>query len=243
MSMIQSITRLPNGLLGVAADHFDGLANEHRVGAVPGMSQGQSGTIWDVDDTTYPWSAFASATTLTVDRSSTGDADKEVLIEGLDDGYHPISEIVTLTNATGNATNQSFIRVKNASMTNGASINDGDISVKSGGTVVAQINEGIGTTLMAIYTVPAGYNGYLMQGACTCQDGADATGNMFVRYFGNTSFAVGHAFEVSGSGGEYKYEFAVPIRIPEKSDIDVRARVRSNNARITAAFCLLLEAN
>ena len=243
MGMIQSITRLPHGMLGVAARHFDGLEHAHRIGAVPAMSQGNSGTIWDVNDTDYPWSAFSSATTLTVDRASTDDAGKLIVIEGLDENYYPISEEVTLTNATGNATTQSFIRVQSIRMTNGSSINDGDITVNASATVVGRIVAGRGMSLMGIYTVPAGYTGYLLKGTCTCRASADATGDMFVRYFGDSSFVVGHSFEVSGSGGEYTYDFPVPLRIPEKSDIDVRASVRSNNARITAAFDILLEAD
>jgi hypothetical protein len=63
---------------------------------------------------------------------------------------------------------------------------------------------------------------------------------MFIRYFGQSSFRVGHSFEVQGEGGPYNYKFSVPIRIPEKSDIDVRAAVRTNNSRVTAAFDLIL---
>jgi gamma-glutamylcysteine synthetase len=64
---------------------------------------------------------------------------------------------------------------------------------------------------------------------------------MFIRYFGQESFRVGHSFELSGAGGQYLYPFMVPIRIPQKSDIDIRALVRSNNARVTAAFDILLD--
>lgn len=241
MSMIQDIIRLPHGLLGVAANHYDGLSHIHKFGAVPAMSQNQTGTIWDVNDTNYPWSAFSSATTLTVDRASASDADKQVLISGLDSGYNEISETVTLTSATGNATTKSFIRVYRAYMTNGSATNVGNISVKASTTVVAQITAGKGQTLMAIYTVPSGYSAYVLKGAATCQDGADATGDMFVRYFGESAFRVGHSFEVCGDGGEYMYDFGIPLRIPEKSDIDVRASVRSNNARLTAVFDILLE--
>ena len=243
MSMIQDIIRLPHGLLGVAANHYQGLSHVHKFGAVPAMSQNQTGTIWDVNDTAYPWSAFSTATTLTVDRASVSDADKQVLITGLDSGYNEISETVTLTSATGNATTQSFIRVYRAYMTNGSATNVGNVSVKASTTVVAQITAAKGQTLMAIYTVPAGYSAYILKGAATCQDGADATGDMFVRYFGESAFRVGHSFEVCGDGGEYMYDFGIPLRIPEKSDIDIRASVRSNNARLTAAFDILLERN
>jgi len=225
MSMIQSITRLPNGLLGVAANHFDGLDYINKFGAVPAMSQNESGTVWDIDDTNYPWSSFASASTLTVDRASASDADKQVYIEGLDANYHPINEIVTLTNATGNATTQSFIRVYRAFMTNGSADNVGNIDIKVSTTVVARITAGKSQTMMAIYTVPAGHTGYILKGTATCQAGADATGDMFVRYGGESSFRIAHPFEVSGSGGEYTYDFPIPMPIPEKSDIDVRAEI------------------
>jgi len=241
MSMIQDIIRLPMGLLGVSANHYDGLSHVHKFGAVPAMSQNNTGTIWDVNDTTYPWSAFSSATTLSVDRASASDADKQVLIAGLDSAYNEITETVTLSSATGNATTKSFIRVYRAYMTNGSATNVGNVTVKASTTVVAQITAGKGQTLMAIYTVPSGYSAYILKGAATCQDGADATGDMFVRYFGESAFRVGHSFEVCGDGGEYMYEFGIPLRIPEKSDIDIRASVRSNNARLTAAFDMLLE--
>lgn len=242
MSLINDIVRLPHGFLGIAANHYDGLSHIHKFGAVPAMSQNTTGTVWDVDDTVYPWASWATAGTLTVDRASASDADKVVFIQGLDANYHLVSDTVTLTNATGNASTVSFIRVFRAYMTNGSATNVGNVLIKKGGTTVAQITASKGQTLMAVYTIPAGYTGYLLKGVCTVQSGADATGDMFVRYFGQQAFRVGHTFEVSG-GGEYSYEFPVPIQITEKSDIDVRATVRSNNARATAAFDLILVRN
>ena len=241
MSMIQDIIRLPMGLLGVAANHYDGLSHVHRYGAVPAMSQNNSGTIWDVDDTDYPWSSFSSAGTLSVAAVNASDNDKTIKIVGLDANYFPITEDVTVSSAEATATTQSFIRVSEAYITNGSATNVADIDIQKGGTTVMLITAGKGASHAAIYTVPAGYTAYLMKGVATCQSGADATGDMFVRYSGEISFRAGHSFEVSGSGGEYMYEFSIPLRIPEKSDIDVRADVRSNNARVTAAFDILLE--
>lgn len=226
--------------LQVARGQIPGHSFQHKFGAVPAMSQNQTGTIWDVNDTLYPWSSWSSATTVTVDRASASDADKEIYIEGLDANYNIVNDTVTLTNATGNASTQSFIRVYRAYVANGSTTNVGNVSIKVSTTTVAQINAAKGQTLMAVYTVPAGYSAYLTKGVATCQDGADATGDMFVRYFGSSAFRVGHSFEVCGDGGEYMYDFSIPLRIPEKSDIDVRGTVRSNNARLTAAFDMIL---
>ena len=243
MSMIQDIIRLPLGLLGIAANHYQGLAHVHKFGAVPAMSQNQTGTIWDVNDTTYPWSSFSSAGTLSVPAVNASDNGKTIRIVGLDANYYEISEDVTVSSAGATTTNQSFIRVYRAFVTNGSATNVANINVQKGGVTVLRITAGKGQTLMAIYTVPAGKTAYIMKGVATCQSGADATGDMYVRYFGDQAFRVGHSFEVSGTGGEYMYEFGIPLRIPEKSDIDVRASVRSNNARVTAAFDIILEDN
>lgn len=241
MSMIQDIIRLPMGMLGVAANHYDGLSHVHKFGAVPAMSQNQTGTIWDVNDTNYPWASFASAGTLSVPAVNASDNGKTIRILGLNASYDEIQEDVTVSSSEATATTNSFIRVFRAFVTNGSATNVANINVQKGGTTVLRITAGKGQTLMAIYTVPAGYSAYILKGAATCQDGADATGDMFVRYFGESAFRVGHSFEVCGDGGEYMYDFGIPLRIPEKSDIDIRASVRSNNARLTAAFDMLLE--
>lgn len=243
MSMIQDIIRLPLGLLGIAANHYQGLAHIHKFGAVPAMSQNQTGTIWDVNDTVYPWSSFSSAGTLSVPAVNASDNGKTIRIVGLDANYYEISEDVTVSSSEATTTNQSFIRVYRAFVTNGSATNVANINVQKGGVTVLRITAGKGQTLMAIYTVPAGKTAYLMKGVATCQDGADATGDMYVRYFGESAFRVGHSFEVCGDGGQYMYEFGIPLRITEKSDIDIRASVRSNNARVTAAFDLILEDN
>ena len=227
----------------VALGEVSGTTFIHKFGAVPEMSNNTSGTIWDVNDTFYPWSSWSTVSTVLVDRANTADANKQVRIEGLDQNYNLISDTVTLTNATNNASTNSFIRIYRAYIVGSTTENVGDIDIRVSSTVVARINAGKGQTLMAVYTVPAGHTAYLMKGVATCEANADFSGDMYIRYFGSDAFRIGHAFEVSGSGGEYLYEFTVPIVIPEKSDIDIRATTRSNNARATAAFDIILVEN
>jgi hypothetical protein len=234
---IRSITQVGTSEpfeLQVSRGQIPGHSVLHKFGAVPSMSINTTGTIWDINDTLYPWSALTSAGTLTVDRASASDANKVITIQGLDADYKQISENVTLTNATGNATTQSFIRVYRAFMHNGSAANVGNIDIKISTTIIARITAGKAQTLMGVYTVPAGYSLYLTQGVMSVQSGADATGNFFVRYGGQTAFRIAHTFEVASA--EYFYAFHAPFKLPEKSDIDIRADLRSNNARITAAF-------
>ena len=241
MSQFMDMIRLPNYGLGVAKGQFDDITHVHTFGAVPAMSQNQTGTIWDVNDTSYPWSAFATAGTLSVPAVNASDNGKSVVLVGLDENYVELEETVTVSSSAATTTTNSFLRIFRAYVTNGSATNVGNINIQKGGTTVARITAGKAQTLMAIYTVPAGKTGYILKGVATCQSGADATGDMFLRYFGQDSFRVGHSFEVSGTGGEYLYDFGVPVKVPEKSDIDIRCSVRSNNARVTAAFDIILD--
>jgi hypothetical protein len=230
---------MDNLFLNIARGLVKGTSFIHKFGAVPAMSTNTTGTVWDINDTVYPWSAWDTAGTITVDRANTGDAGKDITVVGLGADYEPLTETIALTNPTGNASTNSFIRIFRAFIADGVT-NAGLISVKKGATTVAAITAGKGQTLMALYTIPAGHTGYLIKGTCTAQASADATGDMFIRYFGSQSFRVGHSFEVSGAGGQYIYEFPIPIPIPEKSDIDVHVTSRANNGRYTAAFDLIL---
>ena len=233
--------------INIAAGLVDGWATIHKFGAVPEMSQNSSGTIWDIPDTNYPWSAFdtpgiLSITTTTQNgNSSTADDGITVHVLGLDENYEEVEDTFVIAGGTATGT-VSFKRVYRAYI-DGTEANQTNINVLRGGTEVLRITIGKSQTLMAIYTVPAGKTGYLLQGVSTCAANADATIDMFVRYFGQDSFRIGHTAEVAGVGGQYQYQFGVPIQIPEKSDLDIRAEVRSNNARVTAAFDIVLVDN
>jgi len=225
--------------LQVARGQIPGHSFLSRQGRVPGMSVNTTGTLWDVDDTLYPWSAWDTAGTVTVSRASASDADKNVIISGLDANYNPVTTTITLTNATGNTSATVFKRIDTVRM-NGTSVNVGQINVLKGATTVGRIIAGVGQSLKGTYTVPAGYTAYLIQGTMSVQDGADASGFFYYRVFGDR-FVIGHTFEVASA--QYTYAFACPLALPEKTDVDVRATVRSNNARVTAAYDIILIKN
>jgi len=225
--------------INVARGKVRGASMIHKFGAVPEVAQASTGTVWDKNTTLYPWSVFDTAGPITASIANASDNGKQVLVQGLDANYEEIEEIFILSSTATVSGTVSFKRVFGAFVTNGSTSNVGDINFTKDGTDILRILAGKAQTLMAIYTVPAGKTGYLYKGVCTAQAAADATGDMFVRYFGQQAFRIGHSFEVSG-GSEYDYEFSFPIKIPEKSDIDVRVTVRTNKGRYTAAFDILL---
>lgn len=225
----------------LASGQLAGASFNHKFGATPAMSQNQSGSVWDLNDTFYPWSALDTPAVVNIERNDIADNGLIVTVQGLDENWDYQAEDITITGADQTGT-KLWRRVNRAFVSDGTT-NTANIDIEAGaagGTTIARITAGKGQTLMAVYTIPRGKTGYIMQGTMTVKSGADATGDMFVRYEGQTSFRIGHSFEVAGSGGQYFYPFSVPIRIPSMSDIDVRAAVRSNNARVTASFDVIL---
>ena len=174
--------------------------------------------------------------------STTTDTGEQVAIEGLDANYNSLREIVTLTDdgagtPTAVTTQNSFIRVfRMYGVSNGGVV--GTINASIGATVVGQIAAGRGQSLMGLYTIPAGKTGYLLCGDASISKGGDGQLGMYVREFSDGGFRIGHIAELYQNS--YRYDFPVPLRIPEKSDIDVRFTTVNNNFQVTCAFDLIL---
>lgn len=235
--------------LSIAVGNLEGYASTHKFGAVPTMSQNATGTVWDKNDTVYPWSAFNTPGVLTIQTTAangsavTTDSGASVTIKGLDADFNEVEETIAISGSTGTGT-QVFSRVWRGYFDGvGGASNTGQVRVSRGGTEVIRINIGKAQTLMAVYTIPVGYTGFIVRKSSTCAAGADATVEMYVRFGGESTFRVQNTAEVAGTGGQYVADFIIPLKFPEKSDIDFRATVRSNNARITASFDILMVRN
>jgi hypothetical protein len=229
-----------------------GFGQIHKFGAVPAMSQDTAGTIWDENDTVYPWTTVDANTVLTVSvvapnnegsARTTHDGDT-VEIQGLDGNYDLQTETVTISGSSATTTN-TFKRVFRARFTNGGSFdpNSERILIKSGGTTVAKILEDVGQTLMSVYTIPAGYTGHLMRLDVTAQGTATGSFKLYCRDNGVGSFRVKHTAEVNGVGGAYQLQYPIPQSLAEKTDIDARMHTQSNNGRYTCTFDILLVQN
>ena len=229
-----------------------GFGQIHKFGAVPAMSQNTAGTIWDENDTIYPWATINANGVLTVSvvepnneaSTSTAHDASTVEIQGLDGDYNLQIETVTISGSSATTTNN-FKRVFRARFiaATGFDPNTKRILIKSGVTTVAKILEDVGQTLMSVYTIPAGFTGYLMRLDVTAQGTATGTFKLFARPGGVGSFQVKHTAEVNGVGGPYQLEYPIPQSFPEKTDIDARMLTLSNNGRYTCTFDILLVDN
>lgn len=216
-----------------------GTRYRHVFGAVPEMSQNTTGTVWDINDTLYPWAVWNTASTLNITRAATEDAGKTVVLEGLDENYDEVTDTVVLTNPTGNTSTVVFKRLSQAYLIDGSTNAAGPITVNHGVTPVARILAGLNQTLMAVYTIPRDHFGYVLHGSASAESGADGNGFFNIKYDSEQIFRIGHTFEVSGAG-KYDYKMGVPFRLPPMSDLDVRVTTRTNNGRYTAAYDLVL---
>ena len=226
---------------GYISDH----TFNHKFGAVDGIGNNTTGTVWDIPNQLYPWTALDTPAIVNVERNDTDDNGITVTVEGLDGDYLEVSEDIVISGADQVGT-QLFKRI-NRAFISGAITNAGDIDIEvgaAGGTTVARIQEGYGQTLMSVFTVPAGKTAYIHRITATAQDGKDATGWMYVREVnGVTAFRIKHTWEFYGDGGQYHYDFAFPLPVSEKSDIDMRVTTRDKNGRYTIAFDVLLVDN
>jgi hypothetical protein len=226
----------PNVYLDIARGSISNSKIVHKFGANFDIDQGTDPeSVWSGGGV-YPWASLSSAETIYCLSTDAGDT-TTLTIEGLDANYDEISETVTLTGTSAVTTSNTFLRVFR--MTYDAT-NVGTITartVSASGTIVAQIDAGYAQTLMAVYTVPAGFTAYLVALDATIDGTKTCQMLMYHRLFGKP-FRIAHVAE---SDGHYRYDFTAPLTVPEKTDIDIRINeVSGNDARVTANFDLVL---
>jgi hypothetical protein len=230
--------------LAIAKGGSNGYSFIHKFGANFDIdNNSEPETVWTAGGL-YPWSALNTAQVLYLlsdDAADTG----SVEIQGLDADYNPISEEIDLTGTVAVTTTNSYLRVYRMIYTGAEAGNAGTITARitsSSGTVVAQIEENLSQALMCIYTVPAGYTAFIMAGDFSVQKAKDAQILFMVRPFGKQNFRISHMAEVFES--TYRYDFPIPLPLPEKTDLEVRAdKVETNNTRVTSNFTMVLVKN
>ena len=216
-----------------------------------GTSPATMVTVWDGAGL-YPWNTFTGTGAHIFVASATDDPKMRgvaITIEGLDSNYNLISEVVTMDasdTTTVQETTTNFYRIVNAIVTgtNTNSIpNDYDITFKygsSGGTTVAKILATYGATQSCTYTIPAGYQAFILSvnGSSGQQD--EITTMIWKRPF-NSAWSQVKTFKfISGS---FDHNMRTPLVFDEKTDIEIRAYALVESSRIGTEFQLLLVPN
>ena len=224
----------------IAQGLIAGHTTESISGYNPATSAGDA--VWSAASA-YPWSSLVTAQTLYLKSSTNNATDRSmpILIDGLDANYANQTEVITLDasdSRTVITSTKQFLRIHSI-MCNGANTNAGDITVHvtSGtGTVVSKLLAGRGRAQAGVYTVPAGYTGYLFKGDASST--AATVVNFMGRYFGK-AFMVLHVAIVDNS--TYIYDFPFPMVLPEKTDM--YTVIEAGSGKTAVNYEILLVAN
>jgi len=240
MSDFSSITRAgkhePFGL-HVKRGYVQGHEHVHKFGFNTSVTTSAT-LIWNGGgDYTYP----TTAAVLGVVGTSTTD-NSQITVQGVDGDYNELSNIVTLNGTTTVTTSGTFLRAYRAFVSDD---NEpaGDVTITHSGDTVAIVSEGEGQTLMATYTVPAGYTAYLYQ---LVFGGAAEVANKFmtvrlrIREPGGI-FRTQAKYTTAAQTFEEVMEF--PLKFTEKTDIEITAQASSGTQQASAMFDLLLIKN
>lgn len=122
--------------------------------------------VWQVGGA-YPWPTTAQVVSVVSTNANDdvgGTGAREIAIQGLDENWEHITEYVDVTGLTPVVTETKFIRVSRIICHTAGSLqtNAGVVTASHGATTLADMQPGEGTSLMALYTVPANHFGEIL---------------------------------------------------------------------------------
>jgi len=231
--------------LAVQQGKVPGYSMVNKFGYNSSIGSGAFETIWETGNN-YPWQSTAVTVDVVSDNVNddvAGTGARTLRIQGLDGSYNFAEETVDMDGTTTVTTTQTFLRVFRMSVeTAGTSgNNEGTITVTytGGSDVAATITAGNGQTLMALYTIPAGYTGYLL--SINISSGKDQ--EMDFKFIQRDNSVANAAFQtkqfLNVRGGQTTVIFNAINAIPQKSDIYVSGKASSTSSS-SASFDLLL---
>jgi len=183
--------------------------------------------------------------------TSAGTGARTVQLFGLDGDYNEISEVVTLNGQTAVNTTQSYLRINRMIVRSAGSggANAGIIYAGTGtvttgvpANIYATINgDGTNQTLMALWTIPAGYTGYLMQYDVSNGTSSNTPAVCKLLLVARPYGEVFQSKDVKSltTGMHIENSLVVPLKFTEKTDIEVRAV--SSSASVTFDISAALE--
>jgi hypothetical protein len=192
-------------------------------------------TVWEnMGSTEYVFPS--SALTMNLVSATAGDT-ATITIVGLDANYNVLTENLVLNGTTNVPTVNQYFRINRMFVSVGSATNPaGVITLSNGGVIYAQINTGVfngttsslGSTQMAVYTVPAGYTFYGWRyGAYSSFNGNTANYTTY-RAITNLSSGVQRLIVQTPYNTTYEVHRQFPFPYTEKTDL--RFQVASSAA-------------
>jgi hypothetical protein len=178
------------------------------------------------------------------DGDPVGNGARTVTIDGLDDSYDPMSETVTMNGVANVLTDASFFRVQSATVatagTTGYNAGTITISNNADAIVLETIEIQQNTSLAASYTVKNGYTAYVTQAMATEASLKGSQFGCWVRVFGGL-WTMKRTIVLLESS--IVLPILMPMKLPQKTDVEIRCYAIQAGANVTAGFEGWIEAN
>lgn len=160
-----------------------------------------------------------------------------VRIDGLDDNYAVIDETVIMNGGVNVLTDASFFRISCLTVTTAGTTgyNEGVITASNNADtiILEQIEIQKNASLCACYTVPAGYTLYITQAMATEASTKGSQLGFWARVFGGL-WTMKRTVVLLDSG--LVLPMTIPMKLPQKTDIEIRAKGVIAGANVTAGF-------
>lgn len=173
---------------------------------------------------------------------SAGAGARTVQIHGLDANWDEQDEIVSLVGEASVVTDNTYLRVNRAIVrsagTGGKNAAAIDIKNNAETNTLLRISIGNNQTLAAFWSVPAGYTAYMVVFYTSVGIAKRTHTKLYVRPLGEV-FQLKH--HITLLDGPAAHEWPIPMKIAEKSDIEVRGLAAGGGGAVSAGFDLWYE--
>jgi len=235
--------------LAVAKGDFTGYSNVSKFGYNQTVGSGNYESIWEGSNA-YPWMSAADQLEVLssdTDDTSAGTGARTVELQGLDSSWNVLTETVTMNGTSAVTTTGSFLRIFRARVVTAGSSgrNEGTITIRDQDTSTTRAlitngaTDGNGQTLMAVYTIPAGKTGYVININVSSQKDQEQTYKLMARDNTVANAAWNVKEFLTGRGGFSTWRKYAINKVTEKTDIDLQVISNSTSAA-SGGFELIL---
>ena len=237
--------------LAVAKGDFTGYSNVSKFGYNPTVGSGNYESIWEGSNA-YPWMSTddqLEVLSSDTDDTSAGTGARTVELQGLDSSWNLLTETVTMNGTSAVTTTGSFLRIFRARVVTAGSSgrNEGTITIRDQDTSTTRAlitngaTDGNGQTLMAVYTIPAGKTGYVININVSSQKDQEQTYRLMARDNTVANAAWNVKEFLTGRGGFSDWRKYAINKATEKTDLDFQVISNSTSAAAGGFELILID--
>jgi len=237
--------------LAVAKGDFTGYSNVSKFGYNPTVGSGNYESIWEGSNA-YPWMSTddqLEVLSSDTDDTSAGTGARTVELQGLDSSWNVLTETVTMNGTSAVTTTGSFLRIFRARVVTAGSSgrNEGTITIRDQDTSTTRAlitngaTDGNGQTLMAVYTIPAGKTGYVININVSSKKDQEQTYRLMARDNTVANAAWNVKEFLTGRGGFSDWRKYAINKATEKTDLDFQVISNSTSAAAGGFELILID--